>query len=176
MTLKPIPFEEFMIKPMHLWDIQWLLLTSGDFAEGRFNAMTVGWGSIGYMWRRPFVQVVVRPVRYTYEFMEKYETFTVCAFPKEQHAALQLLGTKSGRDMDKITASGLTPAASETVAAPAYAEAELIMECRKMYWDDFNPEHFIDSTIDANYPRKDYHRIYFGEILSIRGVEKFRAV
>jgi flavin reductase (DIM6/NTAB) family NADH-FMN oxidoreductase RutF len=173
MTLKSISIEEFVIKPMHLWDIQSMLLTSGDFVEGRFNAMTVGWGSIGYIWRRPFVQVVVRPVRYTYEFMERYETFTVCAFPKEYHAALQLLGTKSGRDMDKIAASGLTPVASETVAAPAYVEAELIIECRKMYWDDFNPEQFLDPEIDANYPRKDYHRFYFGEILSLRGVERF---
>jgi flavin reductase (DIM6/NTAB) family NADH-FMN oxidoreductase RutF len=175
LTLKPIAIEKFAIKPMHLWDVQYLLLTSGDFAAGHFNAMTVGWGSIGYMWRRPFVQVVVRPVRYTYEFIERYPTFTVCAFPKEQHAALQLLGTKSGRDLDKIAASGLTPVTSEKVAAPAYAESELVLECRKMYWDDFNPEHFLDPEIEARYPNKDYHRIYFGEIVSMRGTEKFGA-
>ncbi|HSQ40390.1 MAG TPA: flavin reductase [Anaerolineales bacterium] len=173
MTPKPISIEEFMIRPMHLWDIQWLLLTSGDFFEGRFNAMTVGWGSIGYMWRRPFVQVVVRPIRYTYEFMERYDTFTLCAFPKKYHSALQLLGNKSGRDGDKITEAGLTPAASIKIAAPGYAEAELILECRKMYWDDVHPEHFPDLRIDANYPDKDYHRIYFGEILYVLGDEKF---
>jgi flavin reductase (DIM6/NTAB) family NADH-FMN oxidoreductase RutF len=167
MTLNPIQIEEFIIQPIHLWDIQWLLLTSGSFNENRFNAMTVGWGSIGYMWRRPFVQVVVRPVRYTYEFME-------CAFPKQYHAALQLLGTKSGRDGDKIAEAGLTPAASTKIAAPGYAEAELVIECRKMYWDDVHPEHFLDPAIDANYTRKDYHRIYFGEILSVLGNEEFR--
>jgi flavin reductase (DIM6/NTAB) family NADH-FMN oxidoreductase RutF len=173
MILKSIPIEDFIIKPIHLWDIQWLLLTSGDFATGHFNSMTVGWGSIGYMWRRPFVQVVVRPIRYTYEFMERYDTFTLCAFPKEQHAALQLLGTRSGRDMDKITSSGLTPIPSEKIAAPGYEETELIMECRKLYWDDIEPEHFIDPEIEACYPGKDYHRIYFGELLSLRGVDKF---
>ena len=67
----------------------------------------------------------------------------------------------------------LTPVASTKIAAPAYAEAELILECRKMYWDDVHPEHFLDPGIDANYPRKDYHRIYFGEILYMLGEEKF---
>jgi flavin reductase (DIM6/NTAB) family NADH-FMN oxidoreductase RutF len=175
MTLKPIAVETFINKPTHLWDIQWLLLTSGDFAQNHFNAMTVGWGSIGYMWRRPFVQVVVRPVRYTYEFMEKYDTFTLCAFSQQYHPALQLLGNKSGRDGDKIAESGLTPIRSEKVAAPAFAEAELIIECRKIYWDDVKPDHFIDPMIDMNYPRKDYHRIYFGEILAIFGEKAFKA-
>jgi flavin reductase (DIM6/NTAB) family NADH-FMN oxidoreductase RutF len=174
MTLEPIAVETFITKPIHLWDIQWLLLTSGDFAQKDFNAMTVGWGSIGYMWRRPFVQVVVRPVRYTYQFMEKYDTFTVCAFSKQYHAALQLLGNKSGRDGDKIAESSLTPIRSEKVAAPAFAEAELIIECRKIYWDDIRPDHFIDPAIDMNYPRKDYHRIYFGEILAIFGEQAFK--
>jgi flavin reductase (DIM6/NTAB) family NADH-FMN oxidoreductase RutF len=169
MTLEPIAIENFIAKPIHLWDVQWLLLTSGDFSQNRFNAMTVGWGSIGYMWRRPFVQVVVRPVRFTYSFMEEYDTFTLCAFPKQYHAALQLLGNKSGRDGDKIAEAGLTPVASTTVPAPGYAEASLVIECRKIYWDDVHPQNFLDPEIDKNYPRKDYHRIYFGEILALFG-------
>jgi len=175
MTLKPIAIETFVAKPILLWDIQWLLLTSGDFARKHFNAMTVGWGSIGYIWRRPFVQVVVRPVRYTYGFMEKYDTFTLCAFPKQYHAALQLLGTKSGRDGDKITEAGLTPAASAKVAAPGYAEASLVIECRKIYWDDVRPQNFLDPELDKNYPRKDYHRIFFGEILALFGEQSDEA-
>ena len=173
MTLKPIQIEKFIIQATHLWDIQWLLLTCGDFNTSHFNAMTVGWGSIGYIWRRPFVQVVVRPIRYTYEFMERYESFTLCAFPMKYHAALNLLGTKSGRDGNKIVESGLTPIPSQQIAAPGYAEAELIIECRKMYWDDVHPEHFLDDGIDAHYPHKDYHRIYFGEIQAVLGTKKF---
>jgi flavin reductase (DIM6/NTAB) family NADH-FMN oxidoreductase RutF len=173
MTNLSIPIEKFITRPIHLWDIQWLLLTSGDFAASRYNAMTVGWGSIGYMWRRPFVQVVVRPVRHTYGFMEQYDTFTLCAFPKQYHAALSLLGTKSGRDGDKITESGLTPVASTKIAAPGFAEASLVLECRKIYWEDFKPDHFLDPELDKNYPRKDYHRIYFGEILALFGEETF---
>jgi len=175
MTLVSIAATDFMTKPIFLWDVQSLLLTSGDFDKQRFNAMTVGWGSIGYMWRRPFVQVVVRPVRYTYEFIEKYDTFTLCAFPTKYQTALQLLGTKSGRDGDKISEAGLTPHASTKIAAPGFAEANLIIECRKIYWDDIDCQHFIDPEIDKHYPRKDYHRIYYGEILAILGEQNTEA-
>ena len=167
MTRSPVNIEAFSVKPFHLWDVQWLLLSAGDFHTGQYNAMTVGWGSIGYIWRRPFIQVVVRPVRYTYRFMEENETFTVCAFPEQYHAALQLLGRRSGRDGDKINASGLTPIASTLVPAPSYSQASLVFECRKIYWADIDPSHFLDPGIDQNYPNKDYHRAYFGEILAI---------
>ena len=174
MTRQRIPIEEFVVKPQHLWATQRLLLTSGDFTAGRFNAMTVGWGSLGVMWGIPFAQVVVRPVRYTYEFMERYDTFTLCAFPKKYYSALQLLGTKSGRDGDKIAESGLTPMASTQVAAPSYAEAELVLECRKIYWDDMAKDHFLDARIEKNYSRLDYHRIYYGEIVAALGEKQHR--
>jgi flavin reductase (DIM6/NTAB) family NADH-FMN oxidoreductase RutF len=170
MTLVDISLEKWSLKPYHLWEKQSLLLTSGDFAAGDYNCMTVGWGSFGVMWGRPFAQIVVRPVRYTYQFMEKYPTFTLCAFPREYRQAINLLGNKSGRDSDKIAESGLTPTAASVVAAPIYTQAELAIECRKMYWQDFDPAHFLDPQIDKNYPRKDYHRIYFGEIMLVRGV------
>jgi flavin reductase (DIM6/NTAB) family NADH-FMN oxidoreductase RutF len=175
MSREQIPFDQLLVRSHHLWDQQRMLLTSGDFAEGRFNAMTVGWGSLGTMWGWPFAQVVVRPIRYTYEFMEQYDTFTLCAFPKKDYRkALQLLGTRSGRDGDKIAEAGLTPIASTQVAAPGFAEAELIIECRKMYWDDLEPLHFLDPAIEKNYPHKHYHRIYFGQIVAVYGVGSYR--
>jgi len=173
MNLQPINFDDFSVKAHHLWQRQWLLLTSGDFTTGQFNAMTVGWGSFGTMWGRPFAQILVRPVRYTYEFMEKYDSFTLCAFPQNLHPALSLLGTKSGRDGNKIQEAGLTPIASTCIAAPGYAEAELIVECRKIYWQDLDPDHFLDEGTHKHYPLKDYHRIYFGEILAIQGTDQF---
>lgn len=169
----PIPIDNLLARSHYLWDSQWFLLTAGDFTAGRFNAMTVSWGSLGTMWNRPFAQVVVRPVRFTYQFIEKYDTFTLCAFPEEYRGALKLLGARSGRDGDKLAASGLTPVASSQVAAPAYAEASLVIECRKIYWDDFDPSHFIDATIDKNYPTHDYHRVYYGQILSVTGDPAF---
>lgn len=175
MDRKPIAIKDFVCKPQILWANQWLLLTAGDFAAGQFNTMTVAWGSIGNMWDRPFVQAFVRPTRYTYEFMEKYPTFTLCAFPESHREALRHLGTTSGRDGDKISDSGLTVIASGRVAAPAFAEAELVLECKKIYWDDIRAGNFLETRIDRNYPRKDYHRIYFGEILAISGSASYQA-
>jgi flavin reductase (DIM6/NTAB) family NADH-FMN oxidoreductase RutF len=137
--------------------------------------MTVGWGGFGTMWSKPFVQIVVRPTRYTFEFMEQYDTFTWCAFPPAYQKALPLTGSKSGRDGDKIKATGLTPIPASRIAAPGFAEAELIVECRKIYWDDLNPDQFLDPDTENNYPLKDYHRIYFGEILAISGVKSYSA-
>jgi flavin reductase (DIM6/NTAB) family NADH-FMN oxidoreductase RutF len=167
MPRQPIPVEKLILKPQFAWGE--LLLTSGDFSTGCYNAMTVGWGSIGVMWDLPFVQVVVRPVRYTYEFMEKFDTFTVCAFPKQYSPALSLLGSKSGRDGDKIAESGLSPIPSNCVAAPNYAQAELVFECKKIYWDDLDKHHFLHPRIAKKYPNEDYHRIYYGEILAVTG-------
>jgi flavin reductase (DIM6/NTAB) family NADH-FMN oxidoreductase RutF len=173
-----IDIKTFTARPAGLFEPQWLLLTSGDFAASTpekrcYNAMTISWGSLGVMWERPFAQVVVRPVRYTYEFMERFDTFTLCAFPKAYRKALSVLGSLSGRDGDKLASAGLTPIASQKVAAPGYAEAELIIECRKIYWQDFDPQHFLAPDIDRNYPDKDYHRIYYGEILAVYGTAAY---
>lgn len=173
--LTPIPVEKLLARPVALWAPNWLLLTSGDFAAGRYNSMTVAWGSLGMMWNMPVAQVVVRPVRYTFEFMEQYDTFTLTAFPGKYRRALGLLGTKSGRDMDKISASGLTPIPCSQVAAPSFEQATLLIECRKVYWQDFDPAHFLDARIPDEYPQKDYHRVYYGEIVAISGTELYQA-
>jgi len=173
MSLNTIPTDKFILNNVDLWSNKWMLLTAGDFRKNTFNTMTVGWGSLGVMWNKPFVQVVVRPTRYTHNFMEKYETFTLCAFPEKYRQALELLGSKSGRYGDKIAESGLQPIASTKVAAPSFAEAELIIECRKIYWDDLKPDHFLDHRIHTNYPLKDYHRVYFGEIVAILGEDNY---
>ncbi len=173
MSRRPLDIGSFVIEAQSLWAKDWLLLTSGDFSAGRYNAMTVGWGSFGVMWSLPFAQVVVRPVRHTYTFMEEFDTFTLCAFPESCRDALKLLGTASGRDGDKIAKSGLTPTGSAKIQAPGYAEASLIVECRKIYQDDFDPSRFLDPRIEACYPQKDYHRVYFGEILHVEGEDRF---
>lgn len=172
MTLTQIPTKKLLAKAHALWDEQWFLLTSGDFSKNDYNTMTVSWGSLGIIWNKPFAQVVVRPTRYTYGFMEQFDSFTLSAFSDTYRKALNLLGSKSGRDGNKIAESGLTPSASSIVAAPHFAEAELVFECRKIYWDDFEPTHFLDPAIHKLY-RNDYHRIYFGEILGVFGTEKF---
>ena len=171
---KPIPALSLQVKIHHLFQEQWFVLTSGDFEKAHFNSMTISWGSLGRIWEVPFVQVLVRHSRYTFEFMDEYETFTLCAFSEQKRKALSLLGAKSGRNGDKIYLSGLTPEASTTVAAPCYAEAELVIECRKIYWQDLDPSHFLDPTIaPKRYPEGDFHRIYFGEVLAISAERHF---
>ena len=167
--------NDLLVKPHDLWANQWLLLTCGDYAAGDFNTMTVAWGSMGTMWGRPFAQIVVRFSRHTFGFTERYDSFTLSALPEDLRPALQLLGTKSGRDGDKIRQSGLTPIASTRVGSPGFAEADLILECRKIYWDDMNPAHFLDPEIEKNYTNRDYHRIYFGEVVAITGAAQYTA-
>lgn len=175
MKLDPIAIDDLQIRCHHLWDSRWLLLCAGDLAAGEYNQMTVAWGSFGTMWSRPFAQVVVRPSRHTYAFTERFDTFTLCAFPELCRPLLELMGTRSGRDLDKLQVPGLTPLPSLTVAAPGFAEAELIVECRKIYWDDIRPGNFLEPALEACYPAKDYHRIYFGEIQAVRGTGDYRA-
>ncbi len=173
MQRRDIAFEDFSVRTHQLWLKQWLLLTAGDFEAGRYNTMTVGWGSFGTMWNKPFAQVVVRPGRHTFGFMEKYDTFTLTAFPETAREALKLLGSASGKDGDKIAQAHLTPEASTRIAAPAFAEADLVVECKKIYWDDMKPDQFQTPAIEKFYPENDYHRIYFGEILAISGADRY---
>ncbi|PKO10269.1 MAG: flavin reductase [Chloroflexi bacterium HGW-Chloroflexi-2] len=173
MVRKTIDFYDWQIKPHSLWDRQWLVLTSGDFHAGKFNSMIVGWGGFGTMWKKPFALILVRPQRYTYEYMENFDSFTLSALPEKYRKALELIGTKSGRDMNKLDFTGLTPIPSSHVSAPGLDEAELIIECRKSYYQDLDPKHFLISSITKQYPLRDYHRVYYGEILSISGTKDF---
>jgi len=171
---KPIPAEDLLLQSVDIWKNQWFILACGDYRTNEFNAMTVAWGSIGCMWEKPFVQIVVRPTRYTCQFTERYDSFTLNAFPRSYRKALQYMGTKSGRDSDKIREAGLSPVESEFIAAPGFSEAELVLECKKIYRDDIDPARFLDPSIDSNYSENDYHRIYFGEILGIFGTSQYQ--
>ena len=174
MKLFDIPVNDFNLRINDLWYNRWFLLTSGDWDKKDFNTMTVAWGYFGIMWNKPVAAVVVRPTRFTYEYIEKYDDFSLSSFGKEHKEDLGYLGSHSGRDGDKIGETKLTPAPSSVIGSPSFEESELIVECRKIYKDDFKPENFLDPEIDKHYPEKDYHRIYFGEILKISGTQKFK--
>ena len=171
MNLQPISIDEFTAHGFTLFDKGWFILSAGDFAAGKFNCMTISWGGLGTMWNKPVVQVVVRPGRYTFGFIESNPDFTLCVFPAQYRRALSIIGSKSGRDGDKVREAGLTPCRSSVVSAPSFAEANLVLECRKVYADVFKPECFIDPTISEEYPDGDYHHVYLGEVQSIRGEE-----
>ena len=168
-TMTEIPVDIFNARVFNLWHKKWFALASGDFLVGDYNAMTVAWGSMGIMWNLPFVMVVVRPSRYTFEFINKYMTFSLSAFPDEFRNALNIIGTESGRDSDKIKIAGLTPMRLDKIEAPGFMEADLTFQCRRIYWEDLDPAKFLLPSIDDHYEKLDYHRMFFGEILSIQG-------
>ena len=143
---------------------QWMLITAGT--KDQCNTMTASWGGLGVLWGKPVATVYIRPQRYTLEFMEREDTFTLCFFGEEYRKALALCGSKSGRDMDKVKECGFTVATAE--GAPYFEEADLVLVCKKAYWQDMDPTHFLDREIDSKwYPEKDYHRIFIGEILEV---------
>lgn len=142
----------------------WMLITAGGFEK--CNTMTASWGGIGVLWNKPVAFIFVRPSRYTYEFIESTEVFTLSFFDEEYRNVLQLCGKVSGREVDKISEAGFKKVESEN-GSVFFEEAKLVMECRKLYVSDINPDCFFDDSLRKFYPNGDYHRLYVGEILNV---------
>ena len=140
-----------------------MLITAGK--KDHFNTMTAAWGGLGFLWKKPVAFIFIRPQRYTYEFVEKYEDFTLCFFEPKYDSILDYCGNHSGRDTDKMKVTGLEPLETER-GNIVFKQARLAMECRKWYFDDLKPEHFLDPGIKKMYPINDFHRMYFGEIVN----------
>ena len=140
----------------------WALLSAGN--TEKHNTMTIAWGAMGVMWGKPVFTVVVRPQRFTKEFMENFNSFSVTFFPESNRDALQLLGTKSGRDYDKISESKLIPIFIDDTLA--FEEAHTIFMCKKLYGgQQLSTAGFVDLELDLSmYPDKDHHYFYIGEI------------
>lgn len=140
---------------------KWGLLSAKK--DDAFNMMTVSWGTFGVLWGRNIVNVFVRPQRYTYEFIENSDAFTLCFFDEDYHEALNLAGTKSGRDIDKVKECHLTPIVEGN--SVYYEEARYVFVCRKLYREPLHPESFLDEAVKTgSYPNEDYHISYIGEI------------
>jgi len=163
MSLTPIKCDDIRDNPFHLIGSVWMLVTAG--AMKSFNTMTASWGGLGVLWNKQVCYVFIRPTRYTYEFMERDGSFSLSFFEEDQREALNFCGSHSGRDVDKIKQTGLTPV-QDPSGAVYFNEARLVLICKKMYYQDINPSNFIDTMIDKNYPDKDYHRMYVGEIIA----------
>ena len=116
---------------------QWMLVTAGT-AE-RCNTMTASWGGLGVLWGKPVATVYIRPQRYTLEFVEREDCFTLSFFGEEYRKALALCGSKSGRDVDKVKECGFTVAGA-ACGAPYFEEAGLVLVCKKAYWAGHGPD------------------------------------
>lgn len=138
----------------------WMLITAKS--EGKVNTMTASWGGAGILWNLPVAFTFIRPQRYTYEFTEASERMTLSFFGGEMRDSLTLCGRKSGRDMDKIAAAGLTVV--DNGDAPYFDEAKVVLVCRKIYADMIKPEAMIDKSHLEHYPINDFHKMYICEI------------
>jgi flavin reductase (DIM6/NTAB) family NADH-FMN oxidoreductase RutF len=159
---KAIDPKELTQNPFSLIGEQWMLVTAGT--ADKCNTMTASWGGVGVMWGKPCATIYLRPQRYTKEFVDAGEYFTLNFLPEEYRKALGYCGSKSGRDVDKIRECGFTMAAGAG-GAPYMEEAELVLVCRKRYWNDLDPAN-MDADAMGHYKDHDYHRMYIGEIVS----------
>ena len=161
---KEILPSEFTCNPFTSFSNDRPLLSASK--DGKSNTMTIGWGFMGVMWSKNVVTVAVRPQRYTIDFINSSDTFSVSFFDESYKDKLTYCGRTSGRDEDKIKKCGFTEYSEND--APCFKEAKLTIVCKKLYCQQLDENLFIDKSIcDKNYPEKDYHFMYTGEIIKI---------
>jgi flavin reductase (DIM6/NTAB) family NADH-FMN oxidoreductase RutF len=152
--------EQVMENPFKLIGKDYMLVTAGG--RESFNKMTAAWGGLGFLWGKKVSFIVIRPTRFTYEFIERSADYSLCFFEDAYKQALMICGTRSGRDVNKVAEAALSPVLDD---GPIYFEqARLVLQCRKLYFQDLIPGNFQDRSIEDQYPEKDYHRWYVGEI------------
>ena len=142
---------------------KWALLCAGT--KDYFNAMTISWGGMGTLWSRDVVTVYVKPVRYTWQYMEKNDYFTVSFYPEKYRHDLSIMGSKSGRDCDKVALTALTPKALANGVTFEQAEATIV--CRKIYWQDLDRGAMPPEVAATYYKTEEPHRMYVGEVVDI---------
>ena len=167
--MKEIAVSDLMMNPMSMIAKEWMLVTAGNKERG-YNTMTASWGHLGSIWGHggglPTAVVYLRPQRYTKEFVDREELFTISVFPEKYKKDLGYLGRVSGRDEDKVAATSLTPVFDGEYTY--FAEAKLVLVCRKLYQSTLQEDGFIDKSIlTDNYPNRDLHDMYIGEIVKV---------
>ncbi|MGN0838472.1 MAG: flavin reductase [Pyramidobacter sp.] len=152
--------REFKTDIFSLFDKGWALLTAGT--KEHFNNMTVSWGALGTLWGVPAATVYVKPIRYTHEFLDASEYFTLSFFFGARHRDLMILGARSGRDVDKIALTSLTPV--EVDHGMSFRESPMALVCRKMYRQDLDRTFMPASVVQRFYEPDAPHTMYIGEI------------
>ncbi len=142
---------------------RWALLTAGTARN--YNTMTISWGGLGTLWSRPVAAVYVKPIRHTFGFLEANDFFTVSFYPSAYKQDLAILGSRSGRDGDKVALTGLTPKPLDK--GMTFAQAEVTLVCRKLYWQDLLLERIPMDAREKFYVEEPPHRMYIGEVADI---------
>ncbi len=135
-------------------------------AGNKLNTMTIGWATFGWIWQKPIMMVAVRSSRHTFGIIEQAGDFTVTVPKGGMDKELALCGSKSGREMDKLKAAGLETSKGTKVVSPIIKARGYHIECKIVYKSAMDPA-FLDKSYDTSlYPQKDYHTLYFGEIVA----------
>ena len=164
MNCREIDFAERLPESIAVMRTDGLLLTSAG-ADGKPNVMTIGWGSPGVIWGRPIFIVYVRPSRFTFHNIQATGEFVVAVPDVAMHDVCMSCGTLSGRDVDKFAENDLTIAPAESVRAPLIAECVRFYECRVVHVNDLVDAALNPEIRSGAYPKGDFHRLYFGQIL-----------
>ena len=130
------------------------------------NTMTIGWATFGVVWRKPIMMVSVRSSRHTFGIIEAAKDFTVTIPTGDMHKETDFCDSKSGRDVDKFKSCNLETADSRRVASPIIKIRGRHYECKIIYKSAMDPAHLDKESDSSLYPKKDYHTLYFGEILA----------
>ena len=157
-----INIAEMSFNPFDLISKQWMLISAGT--EEKWNTMTASWGALGVMWGKPSATCYIRQSRYTKEFVDNSEYYTLTFLQDGHRDALSLMGSKSGRDMDKMHDSGLTPTFID--GQPTFEEASLVLICRKRGVTDIALSDMDSEVVSKWYGDGDYHTMYIGEIVA----------
>ncbi len=161
---KEVEISSLEFNPFEKIGKEWMLITAGK--SGSYNTMTASWGGMGVLWGKNVTFAFIRPQRYTLEFVDREEYYTLSFFPKEYKPALAYCGAHSGRDVDKEQETGLTPVFDES--APYFEQANLVFVCRKLHRQQIDPACFLSLAEDKEwYPEKDYHYVFTGEIVKV---------
>ncbi len=165
MAFKEVSIESLEFNPFQKISKEWMLITAGD--EKKSNTMTASWGGLGIMWGKNIATAYIRPQRYTKEFVDANDTFTLSFLPEKYRKALNVCGSVSGKDVeDKWADAGLTPYYVD--GTTAVEEADLVFVCKKQYHQLMKPECFDVKENDKKwYPEKDYHIMYMAEIVKV---------
>ena len=165
MKFEKIDITKENINPFQRIGQDWMLISAER--EGKVNTMTASWGMMGVFWGKNVVTVGIRPQRFTKEFVDAGEFFTLTFFDGERKEEMGYLGKVSGRDEDKISKVGFHVVKTDE-EQPTFEEGKMVFVCKKIYSDMIDPKQFIDSSLDERwYPQKDYHQRYIGEIIAV---------
>ena len=158
-----VSFKEIQNIALEKLGTEGALLLVGN--KEKHNNMTIGWATSGILWSKPVVISYVKPTRYTYDFCNEFDTFTICYFDNQKNI-LKECGTKSGRDVNKDDLCNLHVV--DLDGEIAYEEASLVITARKIYQDDFKKDNFLDMKIyEKRYMDDLPHRFYVGEVLNV---------